>query len=484
MRVPWAAAVLGAALLFAAFAIVRGHQAGAVEVLANGGFESWDGPGQPSGWGASGQVDQVLSPSIAGSAARLTGNASLIQVVPVPAGATYDARVEAMAESGAVTGTLALVFLDSGFLELGPPISATRQLEGNFATLAVSAPAPGSAAWVQVRLATSALSADAAAVFDSASLDEAAGPAPTPTETFTPTPTNEPTNTRVPTRTPTPTRVPGQGTPTGGDDECPPDLSRPQGELLQNRDFSLALEGEPCHWDNFGGIFAWSANGGVDDSASASLISLTSSVKWVFQVVPVEPGAWYEASALARITSGAGQAWIDILWYPTADGSGQNIGATESDPATSNTFARLDTGPFRAPGAARTARFRLMLDGAAASAAFDEASFARVAGLPGSHRRTIPGVGCDSCAPHTPEAESGAATALLRFEGPSVRPHAAGQAATPDDVRRLPIVRGEERRDYLPWIMLGLGVALAVFVAPEAWAWARRRIPRGSRNGR
>ena len=124
------------------------------------------------------------------------------------------------------------------------------------------------------------------------------------------------------------------------------------------------------------GVLLWSQNGGKSGSASATLVSLTESTKWMHQVVAVIPGQWYEASATVMVSAGEAETWISVLWYPSADGSGENMRNDESERTSSHNWAALSLGPVQAPAGARSVRFRLMVQAAfPAAVTFDEATF-------------------------------------------------------------------------------------------------------------
>src|SRR5690606_31027845 len=110
----------------------------------------------------------------------------------------------------------------------------------------------------------------------------------TPTAPRTSTPTRTPTLPRpgtprpTPTLAPTstPTRVPGSGF----------------GGLLANGDFEAIADGRPTYWLNFGGEMAATGDE-YRGHYAACLSSTTDSVKWLYQLVSVDAGEWYEAAA-------------------------------------------------------------------------------------------------------------------------------------------------------------------------------------------
>lgn len=204
------------------------------------------------------------------------------------------------------------------------------------------------------------------------------GPTPTRTPTSTPTPT--PTRTATPTRTPSPTReptLPRAATPTRtptlrptSTPTLPPGSA--SGILLRNGDFEVVDASRPAYWAKVGGEMRSSPDA-FEGRYAACLDSDTASTKWLYQVVTVQPGSWYEAVTWA--SAHGGEAFIRVSWYASADGSGSSSTQDDSD-ASSGDWAELTTGPVRAPVDARSARVRLMLRPAGtATACFDDARF-------------------------------------------------------------------------------------------------------------
>jgi hypothetical protein len=144
--------------------------------------------------------------------------------------------------------------------------------------------------------------------------------------------------------------------------------------MLANGDFESISEGKPVYWEKFGGtMFADGDSAG--GSYAACLESETTSIKWLYQIVRVEPGGWYGGSAQAKV-SGAGEASIRISWYTSGDGSGSQIDAVEGSTTASASWSAIGIGPVQAPDGARSARYRLSLRPSGnATACFDNASF-------------------------------------------------------------------------------------------------------------
>src|SRR5512146_2500730 len=101
--------------------------------------------------------------------------------------------------------------------------------------------------------------------------------------------------------------------------------------MLVNGDFEDVDGDRPAGWSKFGGTMGLSGEA-YRGTWAATLESTTSSTKWLYQLVSVQPGHWYAASAFARV-DGAGEAFIRLSWYAAADGSGSAISQDDSDAA-------------------------------------------------------------------------------------------------------------------------------------------------------
>jgi Lamin Tail Domain len=384
----------------------RGPAVRAAQILQNGGFEQWAG-GQPLGWSVTGTVTQVSSPVVVAPAARMDGTAGLKQTPPALPGGTYAASARATELQGSGAATLTLVFLNASFVAVGSPFEHTVHLDSSFQTLTVTGVAPGGTAYVQMWLRVAPGGAGAfAAVFDSATLDETPGPPPTATPTEAPTsPSGGSSAVPTATRTPTPTRTPtqpgapaapgGNGTPTITATPTatrsatatraprlptvnPAPLPGGPGGLLANGDFESGLSGRPDFWSKFGGsVYAVeTAHGG---NFAGLLLSMSTSTKWMFQAVSVEPGRWYEARAFVQRPSGEGEMFIRLTWASTPSQSGGTIVSEDSARVSATEWTEVTLGPVQAPPGARGLRFRLMLRPRGPSAAlFDDASLFEV----------------------------------------------------------------------------------------------------------
>lgn len=422
------AAALGVAgILLTLFS--RGLPAGAATPPGfDGSFETWAG-GNPQGWTLSLSAE-ASTEGQTGNALRVTSTGSLKSSwFHVSPGASLSASVAFSAES-TTTLEVRLEFFTADLISAGFPASISGPGSGAYMSIPIVAVAPANAAHVQLRFV---VSGDGEALLDNATLDiQAPPPTATPTATVTatatatppgatstatatetadstptapppgetatsaatatrtPSPTRTGTVTRTPTatrtatatRTPSPTRTPTSVSGANRSPTAPLATSTPTlgtgsgfGGMLRNGDFELIAGGKPAYWEKFGGTLF--AGGEPARGASAGCLeSDTSSVKWLYQVVAVDPGEWYSATAMGRV-GGPGEVSIRISWYEAADGSGSQVSQAESNTWSGAAWGVLATGPIQAPSNASAARVRLVLRPAgAATACFDDATFA------------------------------------------------------------------------------------------------------------
>ncbi|MGE3076328.1 MAG: lamin tail domain-containing protein [Dehalococcoidia bacterium] len=390
-------------------ALGAGSNAAGVEPLANGDFNGWQNPTKPQSWSVSGTVTEETETVVEGSAARLGpgGPASLRHLpVSVQAGDEVVAGLLASGD-GTATVTVSLDFLNSGQVSIKVNAGTPLTPADAFQPVGVNAVAPPGAEFLVIVVSVSGGSA----VVDQAYLDVTPGapsatPSPTAQPTSTPTsgpspsatgvggqatatrsatPTKTPTKTPTGTRTPSPTKtatpqktptpIKPRGTPTAPLPTSTPTLAAGSGfgGLLANGDFEVVRDGKPAYWEKFGGTILADRDS-AGGSFAACLQSETSSTKWLYQVVPVEPGEWYAGSASARVNNGL--ASIRVSWYASADGSGSQLIQNEGDLAGVDGWTQISAGPIQAPPNANSARFRLVLQPSGnATACFDDASF-------------------------------------------------------------------------------------------------------------
>jgi len=200
-------------------------------------------------------------------------------------------------------------------------------------------------------------------------VDDAAfhGTAPPPAPTV-------PTSTATASATATRTPPPATGTPTEAPGDTPAATVTPDGAtapsptpshgLLVNGGFEAAVDGAPTGWRQHGGRLRQAA-GGRTGAYAASLDSLTTSTKWAFQAVAVEPLRWYQLDAYVLLDDPAVEAaFLRVAWYASEDGSGAAIAdadSLETLDAPSAEYRLLSTGPVQAPPDARSAQVRVLL---------------------------------------------------------------------------------------------------------------------------
>ena len=356
--------------------------------LSNGGFE--DGA---SGWLASTSnttltvdgTDPVHSGSAAG---RLTATgagaisaASQYWWAPIDALEQYTLSIHVQADDAGISNVAArLEVVDGDGRVLASREASPETGSGWLSITTESVLAPALAEYARVVVRAAAASAGAVLHIDSAVVN-VVDPTPPPTETATATATSTATATATATTTPgpqptpqatvqteapkatpdlTPTRV--RSTPARRPEPTisPPPPPRPAPPLLlRDGDF------EPP-----GGIDEWRTRGGVarveestPGSSVAVLTSRTTATKWIYQVVPVTEGEWYEAGAWLLPRDDAELGLVRIAWYASGDGSGRQLATVDSSPAPGDAadFVEVTTPAVQAPPTARSAQVRLML---------------------------------------------------------------------------------------------------------------------------
>lgn len=238
--------------------------------------------------------------------------------------------------------------------------------------------------------------------------------------------TAPPPPTSVPTRTPVATTG-SAAAPEATGTVAP--AERTLGPVLFNGGFEQGNGQAAAGWERQGGDLAV-AGPALEGERAAVLASSTSGTKWLQQAVTVEGGAWYEASAWARIVAGEGEAFLRIAWYASGDGSGRQLGTVTGEAAESGGWERVTVGPGQAPAEARSAVVRLMLRPASAEtvvAAFDDASF-------GVGEAPTPTPTPTASATPTPTAAPTATTTATPTQVPPRTPSATS-ASTPDPTR-------------------------------------------------
>ncbi|MGI8926755.1 MAG: lamin tail domain-containing protein [Tepidiformaceae bacterium] len=427
-----------AAVLIAAVLVARVPQsASALELLSNGGFETWSG-GAPDGWLAGNGTSVVQSTSVVdsgGSSARLrrAGIARISQGASAAAGGAYAASIRVAGGDGATTAILWLEFRDaSGFL-LNQVASEAVTLTAGFITLAADGVAPPATASAWVVLALEAQVGDATGYADGASLVETAPP-PTPTASATATataiatapPPTVPatatsTRTQPPQGTPPPTPA-ATATPAGPLATATP-LAAEFGGLLRNGNFEQEEDGRPAFGSKFGGTMGLTA-AAYRELRAVTLSSETTSTKWVQQGAPAAADTWYVASGWVRVTQGNAEAFIRLSWYDDGNGTGAALGNYDSAVVTSGGWSGVSAGPVAAPAGAASVRVKLMLrSGPGAAVAFDDVALYESV-PPAPSATTTP----SSAAPATAVAATGTASATPPRATATPRPPGAAPA--------------------------------------------------------
>ena len=358
-------------------------------VLSNGGFE--DGA---SGWLTSGtnatltvdETDPVHSGSAAGrltaTAAGGISTASQYWWAPIDALEQYTLSIELQADDPGISNAAATLEVVDGDGEVlasrgGSPETGSGWL--SITTEPVLAPA--SAEYARIVVSAAAASAGAVLHIDSAAV-AVADPEPQPTETATATATATatPTGTATVTAPPPPSPEPTVTVPTV-------DVPKPTLRSVTKRPeprptFPARLIAEPPprrvaplllrngDFESPDGFDGWHARGGevrVEESSPGSsvavLTSRTTATKWIYQVVPVAPGEWYQAGAWLQPRDDAELGLVRIAWYASGDGSGRQLATVDSSAAPGDAAdpVEVTTGTVQAPPAAHSAQVRLML---------------------------------------------------------------------------------------------------------------------------
>ena len=117
-------------------------------------------------------------------------------------------------------------------------------------------------------------------------------------------------------------------------------------------------------WAKYGGEFTISSGARHTGALVGQLTSATTSTKWVYQTVIIDPNSGYELSGYLRPQGDVKSAYLRISWYASFDGTGTALANDDSTfkltfPA--NDFVFLTTGPVAPPPFAHSARARALL---------------------------------------------------------------------------------------------------------------------------
>ena len=155
---------------------------------------------------------------------------------------------------------------------------------------------------------------------------------------------------------------------------------------LANAGFEEAVDGTLTGWQTYGGLLAQTDSPARTGSAAGAFFSSSSSTKWVFQTVAVDPITWYRFDSFVYHD----HAWVEsaflrVSWYASEGGSGSalaTVDSTETLASPQPAYRLLSTGPVQAPPGAHSAKLRIMLrprDNTSALIYIDDASFQEVA---------------------------------------------------------------------------------------------------------
>jgi hypothetical protein len=251
---------------------------------------------------------------------------------------------------------------------------------------------------------------------------------------------------------------------------------------LTNAGFEeAAADGVPYAWRKVGGRVSVVGEPHVEGAHALRLDSETTSTKWAYQTVSVQPGAYYEASVYALKNDPAAEAvFLRLSWYAAEDGDGAAIDSADSVgllSTNSPSFLQLTTGPVQAPSEARSVRVKLMLRPISANpgiAYFDDVRLNRVS-APASPAGVATVAGESSGGS---EADSGTGTATPAVLGVVSTPVVPANVRSQPTPAPLPIPGPGSDRDWLTYASMSVAlVALGLAGFSEYRRRAERRAP-------
>ena len=83
-------------------------------------------------------------------------------------------------------------------------------------------------------------------------------------------------------------------------------------------------------WAKYGGDFTISNGVRHTGAGSGQLTSATTSTKWVYQTVIIDPTSGYELSGYLRPQGDVKSAYLRISWYASFDGTGSALATDDS----------------------------------------------------------------------------------------------------------------------------------------------------------
>ena len=213
---------------------------------------------------------------------------------------------------------------------------------------------------------------------DDVRLELVAPPLPCPTPTSPPAPPGPPSSPDTP---PAPTG-PGSTDPQAPDSGAATALPTPSRGLLVNGGFEAAAAGRPVGWRSFGGALTQVVSPVRSGRFAGAFSSSSDSTKWIYQALPVTPGAWYQLDGYVYLDDPRAEAaFLRVSWYSSADGSGLAVATVDSTAQLEQPQGRyryLTTGPVQAPPGVHSAKARVLLRPRSAAGAviyIDDVSF-------------------------------------------------------------------------------------------------------------
>lgn len=203
-------------------------------------------------------------------------------------------------------------------------------------------------------------------------------------------------------------------------------------------------------------------------SWSVTLASDGGGTRWIHQGARVTAGQWYAASGVARIASGAGDAFFRLSWYASPDGSGTTLSQVDGASVTAGGWSGLASGAVRAPAGANSVRVRLMLRaGGDATAMFDNIALVETVAPP----PTVATGGSGGGASGGGSSRGGSSSGTGGAQGFVTVPYAGGLTLAISEVLADPV---EEGRDApYEWIeIVNFGTAA---ISTEGWRIADAR---------
>lgn len=452
------------------------------QLLVNSGFEQG-----LQGWAGGGISTGCTGRSGGGALISASGSELspfLQQTVQPIAPGVYTLGGYAKMIAGASPARVSLAWKDAGGGDLGMSVVtfAPGAAYESFSLGGVTAPAQAGRVVVKVELLATA---SASLCVDDLSLDGPTLATATPTPSATPTATSSPIPT--PSLTPTPlatataTRTPAvrpaatSTRPAATVASVPSAAGAFASSGFSNGGFEAGITG----WSKFGGELGTVGSPVHSGAAAGRFSSATSSTKWVYQTLSIDPAQAYEFAGYLWPDAGVAAAYLRISWYTSADGSGQAIASDDSTGRLSpsaGAFGFLTTGPVLPPPGTRSARARVLMAPLGASAAslyLDDFSFdiakpeTAVAsrGVPATEEIAgVAGVG----SPGRPEVPGG----MQETAAQAIEDEVAGVRLEPTpDATFTTVVPTDDDRGF-PWLTVGLPAAFVAFAL--AYVYARR----------